>query len=79
MGYRLEKWTIDITMVMQFEASKDDTNKELKEVESHLKAENLSLKKQIDKLKNIATNMHKELNMLKSKRSWEMKVEGKLW
>lgn len=56
-------------MVMQTETSKDDTIKELKEVESNLKVENLSLKKQIQRLENIATNMHKEINMLKSRRS----------
>ena len=48
-------------MYRQTVASKDDTIKQLKEVESQLIVENLSMKKQIEKLKNIAANMHKEL------------------
>ena len=62
-----EDMVMDI--VMQIETSKDDTIKVLKEVESNLKEENLSLKKQIQRLENIATNMLKEINMLKSRRS----------
>ena len=50
---------MDKLMYRQTEASKDDTIKQLKEVESQLIVENLSMKKQIDKLK--TANMHKEL------------------
>ena len=56
-----EEEDMDKMMYRQTEASKDDTIKQLKEVESQLIVENLSMKKQIDKLKNIAANMHKEL------------------
>ena len=56
-----EDITMDIMMYRQTEASKDDTITELKEIESKLMVDNLSMKKQIDKLKNIAANMHKEL------------------
>ena len=56
----------DITMVWKTEASKDDTIEEIKVVASSQMWENLSMKKQIEKLKNIAANMHKELNLLNS-------------
>ena len=56
-----EDITMDKIMYRQTEVSKDDTIKELKEIESKLMVENLSMKKQIEKLKNIVANMHKEL------------------
>ena len=56
-----EDITMDKMMYRQTEASKDDTIKELKEIESKLMVENLSMKKQIEKLKNIVANMYKEL------------------
>ena len=54
----------------QTESSKDNIIKELKEVESNLLiVEILNMKKQIEKLKNIAANMQKELTTLKSNKS----------
>ena len=41
--------------------SKDVTIEELTEVVSKMTEENSSLKQQIEKLKNIAANMHREL------------------
>ena len=48
-----EDITMDKMMYRQTEASKDDTIKELKEIESKLMVENLSMKKQIEKLKTL--------------------------
>jgi hypothetical protein len=50
-------------------ASKVNTIKDLKEIESNLKVENATMKEQVDKLKRVVSNMHTELKELKLMRS----------
>ena len=46
--------------------TKEEAIKELKYVEANLKAENATLRQQVEKLQRVATNMYKELKDMKS-------------